>query len=104
MADGTSAPDDGKEPLTVRDLLTLEEYLDAGGDLTALPDLESVARVIVVSRHAVAREERERLAGFFFRNLRTWLAGGGGGRAVRREGRAQRQPRPPRGVDVPRAG
>jgi hypothetical protein len=77
VADHTPAPGDRKEPepLTVRDCMTLEEYLDAGGDLTALPDLEGIARVIVISRHTMPRQRREDFAGFFWRNLTTWLAG-----------------------------
>jgi hypothetical protein len=53
----------------------LGTLLDEGVDVTTLPGLEDYARVIVISRHTLLDEERDRLAGHFWRNLNTWLAG-----------------------------
>jgi hypothetical protein len=54
---------------------SLSYLLDEGFDLSSIPDLESYARVIVISRHALVEEERDRLAAHFWRNLNTWLEG-----------------------------
>ncbi len=40
----------------------LKTWLDEGCDLTLIPDLETYARVIVIGRHRVPEEERDRLA------------------------------------------
>ncbi|MGQ0520190.1 MAG: hypothetical protein ACT4PX_03425 [Actinomycetota bacterium] len=55
--------------------IQLGHFLDAGGDLTAVPDLDNYARVIM-NRHLMDPEERESLTVFFLDNYLRWEMGG----------------------------
>ncbi len=54
---------------------SLGTWLDEGCDLTLIPDLESYAKVIVISHRAAPAATREKLAAHFWANLNTWLDG-----------------------------
>lgn len=59
----------------ILEAVSLAAFLDKGGDLSLIPDIDFYAKVIMSARHAVPWETREYLAGTQQRNLYDLLMG-----------------------------